>query len=614
LTKKLLPSSVVSRIVLLCLFLVSVAAATLSGLAYVNLRNDVMSSARADAYKAMRTLGLLYELELPGAKTEIRDEVVNKVLQGEGALKGHDVVDRAAAAIGGVATIFEKQGADYVRISTNVKTEKGERAIGTKLAPEHPAQPKLGKSESYFGNAVLFGKDYMTGYYPITTAAGAVTGVLFIGVPMEVYFAHIASSAYILIGTSAIALLVLGFFSFFAIRALVRPLGVLTGSVRAIAQGDNKSAIPYLQLPNEFGNIARALEVFRDKDREKQLIESRSAAERAEAEADRHRNDTEKQHVDAQIEHAVTQLGSALSRLSQGDLSASIDTPFSGRLEGLRTDFNNSILRLRETMTHIRASTLSIQKSSSDLSHSSTDLSRRTESQAASLEETAAAVDEITVTVRSSAERAREANDAVTQTKKSADSSGTVVRNAVEAMGKIEEASKKIELIIDVIDDIAFQTNLLALNAGIEAARAGDAGKGFAVVAQEVRELAQRSADAAKEIKGLIDQSSHEVHSGSTLVQEAGEVLATISSDITIISKHVDTIATASRDQAAALQDINSSVNKMDQMTQQNGAMVGETSEASRRLAEEADMLLGLVQQFKIDSQRSMARQDSRAA
>ncbi len=557
---------------------------------------------------------LSYELELPGAKIDIKDQLVTRVTRGDGALKDHDLVDRTASAIGGVATVFEKQGSDYVRISTNVKTEKGERAVGTKLAAEHPAQPLLAKGQAYFGSAVLFGKDYMTGYLPITDASGSVTGVLFVGIPMQVYFGHIASSGYVIIGTSLIALLVIALVSFFAIRALIRPLGILTSRVRAMSAGDNAAPIPYVELSNEFGNIAKALEVFRDNALEKQQIESRSAKERSEAEAERARNDVEKQHVDRQIDQAVKELGAALARLAQGDLSSTIETVFSGRLEQLRNDFNASIVGLRDTLSQIRTSTHSIQRSSSELSQSSNELSRRTESQAASLEETAAAVDEITVTVRSSADRAREANDAVSSTKKSADSSGIVVKNAVEAMSRIEEASQKIELIIEVIDEIAFQTNLLALNAGIEAARAGEAGKGFAVVAQEVRELAQRSAGAAKEIKDLINQSSHEVSVGASLVQQAGRVLASISEEITAISHHVDTIATASQDQSAALQDINGSVNRMDQMTQQNGAMVGETSEASRRLAGEADALLALVQRFSIEGNRQGRPQAARAA
>ncbi|WP_119942815.1 methyl-accepting chemotaxis protein [Neorhizobium sp. NCHU2750] len=612
--KNILPSSVVSKIVFLCLFLITVAVSAVAGLAYSYYRSDIMAAALEDANNSIRTMGLLYEAELPGASASLKDGNLDRVAAGEGTLKGHDLVDRTANAIGGVATVFEKQGGDYVRISTNVKNEKGERAIGTKLAADHPAQAALAKGQPYVGPAVLFGRDFMTAYFPIVNASGAVSGVLFIGIPMQVYFSHIASVGLALTITSLIALLVIAVASYFVIRALIRPLGVLTGSVRTIAAGGNSADIPYTARTDEFGNIARALQVFRDNALEKLRIEQQSATHRAEAEAERERSDSDKRMVDGQIDQAVTALGAALSRLSNGDLSVTIDQPFSGKLEPLRTDFNGSIIRLRDTLAHIRQSTMAIQKSSADLSHSSADLSRRTESQAASLEETAAAVDEITATVRSSADRAREANDAVSQTKKSADNSGTVVKNAVEAMSRIEDASQKIELIIEVIDDIAFQTNLLALNAGIEAARAGDAGKGFAVVAQEVRELAQRSADAAKEIKGLINQSTHEVGAGASLVQQAGEVLATISSEIVVISHHVETIATASRDQSAALQNINQSVNQMDQMTQQNGAMVAETSDASRRLAEETEALFDLLQQFRIDAAARVSSRFGQAA
>ncbi|GGF96490.1 MULTISPECIES: methyl-accepting chemotaxis protein [Rhizobium] len=612
--KKIVPSSVVTKIVFLCLFLIVVAVSAVSGLAYNTFRKDIMETAVEDTHKSIRTMALIYETAVAGAKTALSDGKLAKVTAGEGALQGHDLVDRTAGSIGGVATVFEKQGSDYVRISTNVKNEKGERAVGTKLVADHPAQKALAKGEAYYGPAVLFGRDFMTAYYPIMNASGAVSGVLFIGIPMEVYFAHIASAGTALMVSSLLALLFIAVASYFVIRALVRPLGVLTGSVRAIADGDNKSEIPYTARSDEFGNIARALQVFRDNALEKLRIEHQSAMERAEAEAERERNDSDKRMVDGQIDQAVAALGTALSRLSQGDLSVTIDRPFSGKLEPLRTDFNGSILKLRDTLSHIRQSTMAIQKSSADLSHSSADLSRRTESQAASLEETAAAVEEITATVRSSADRAREANEAVNHTKRSADNSGVVVKNAVDAMGRIEDASQKIELIIEVIDDIAFQTNLLALNAGIEAARAGEAGKGFAVVAQEVRELAQRSADAAKEIKGLINQSTHEVGAGASLVQQAGEVLATISSEIVVISQHVETIATASRDQSAALSNINQSVNQMDQMTQQNGAMVSETSDASRRLAEETEALFGLLQQFRIDASTRMEHRYDKAA
>jgi methyl-accepting chemotaxis protein len=417
---------------------------------------------------------------------------------------------------------------------------------------------------------------------------------------MEVYYQRMNELQTLVLSVGAVVMLLVGVLAFYAIRRSVRPMQALTSSVRAISSGDLVSAVPCVEKKNEFGDIGRALALFRDSAVARQELETQAAEQRALNDAERSRNDAEKRTLDGQIDFAVNQLAAGLGRLSQGDVSQTIETPFVGRLEQLRMDFNTSLERLQDTLTRIRASAASIQRNSGSVSASADELSRRTESQAASLEETAAAVEEITVTVRSSAERAHEANNVVAATKRTADSSGTVVGDAVAAMGRIEDASQRIEQIIVVIDDIAFQTNLLALNAGVEAARAGEAGKGFAVVAQEVRELAQRSATAAKEIKVLIEQSTREVNAGSELVQKTGSVLASISHEIIAISGHVETIATASRDQSAALQDVNSSVNAMDQMTQKNASMVAETTQASRQLAEEADMLMALIEQFRL--------------
>jgi methyl-accepting chemotaxis protein len=395
------------------------------------------------------------------------------------------------------------------------------------------------------------------------------------------------------------------------------PIGQITSAMRKLAEGRLDTAIGGEARPDEIGDMARALGVFKQNALEKLQIEKTGEEQRAATEAERLRNEAEKRAAEEQISFAVSALAAGLERLSNGDLTSSIDTPFSGSLERLRTDFNASLTRLRDTLSRIQGNALTIQANGSAMRGSAEDLSRRTEAQAASLEETAAAVDEITVTVKGSAERAREANVIVSETKKSADASATVVANAVNAMGRIEDASKQIEQIIDVIDEIAFQTNLLALNAGIEAARAGDSGKGFAVVAMEVRELAQRSASAAKDIKGLIDTAVREVSSGVTHVEETGNVLSSISQQIAQISTHVQVIATAAQDQSSALHEVNGSVNQMDQMTQANAAMVEETNAMSQQLANEADELMQLVSQFNLDvggPAQSHLRRQGRAA
>jgi methyl-accepting chemotaxis protein len=225
---------------------------------------------------------------------------------------------------------------------------------------------------------------------------------------------------------------------------------------------------------------------------------------------------------------AISLLGGALRQLSEGDLTRTLDTPFVPSMEQLRQDFNTAIKDLAETMKTIGENASAIAAGSREIGASADSFSKRTEQQAASVEETAAALEEITTTVNDSSRRADEAGRLVAMTKQGAEQSGVVVSNAVAAMGQIEQSSREITNIISVIDDIAFQTNLLALNAGVEAARAGETGKGFAVVAQEVRELAQRSAKAAKEIKALINTSGEHVRNGVGLVGRTGKALEEI--------------------------------------------------------------------------------------
>ncbi|MDM9626443.1 methyl-accepting chemotaxis protein [Rhizobium sp. S152] len=600
---RLFSASIVRQIVAITLGLLVFSTAAIVCVTYYNLTSYVMTSAVSDARDASRTMAVLYAAADAEVKVNVSNDQLASVTEEKlPGLGDHKLVDRTAQSISGVATVFERQGSDYVRVSTNVKTENGSRAVGTKLAANHPAQAELASGEAYYGPADLFGRKFMTGYFPVKNTSGANIGILFIGIPMEVYFSSLHQLLVLVVGVGVAVFALVGVLAYFAIRVSVKPLEALTNTINTISAGNLDCAVPCVDKENEFGAIGRALALFQDGARERLRLETQAAEQRALSDSERARNDEEKRTLDGQIDFAVNQLAAGLGRLSQGDVSQTIETPFVGRLEQLRVDFNASLERLQTTLSRIRDNAASIHHNSGSMLSSADQLSKRTEAQAASLEETAAAVEEITVTVRSSAERAREANSAVIVTKKTADSSGAVVSDTVAAMARIEDASKRIEQIIEVIDDIAFQTNLLALNAGIEAARAGEAGKGFAVVAMEVRELAQRSADAAREIKGLIEKSTREVAAGSGLVQKTGSVLASISNEIIAISKHVETIATASQDQSAALQEVNGSVNAMDQMTQQNAAMVEETTEQSRQLASEADALMSLIQQFRIEA------------
>ncbi len=295
----------------------------------------------------------------------------------------------------------------------------------------------------------------------------------------------------------------------------------------------------------------------------------------------------------------VKAMGRELQRLARGDLTARLNETVAAEYRQLQDDFNTAIAQLQDAMAGIAGSSGGIRNGANEISQASDDLSRRTEQQAAGLEETAAALEEITATVSRTAQGATHARDVVAKATADADRSAEVVADAVAAMGEIEASSGQITQIIGVIDEIAFQTNLLALNAGVEAARAGDAGKGFAVVASEVRALAQRSAEAAKEIKALISASTTQVNAGVTLVGQTGEALRRIAGQIAEINGVVSEIASA-QEQATGLQQVNTAVTQMDQMTQQNAAMVEESTAAGHSLRNEADSLMALIDRFDV--------------
>ena len=294
----------------------------------------------------------------------------------------------------------------------------------------------------------------------------------------------------------------------------------------------------------------------------------------------------------------VSALAASLNRLSNGDLTAQVGSEIDGAYAQLRDDFNAAVGAVRDTIISISSATGGLKTGAGEISTAADDLSRRTEQQAASLEESAAALEQIAATIARSADGAGQASAEAGAAKAAAVESGQVVQAAVDAMGEIEESSRKITQIIAMIDEIAFQTNLLALNAGVEAARAGEAGKGFAVVAQEVRALAQRSADAAKEIKALISLSTSQVERGVRLVSDTGTALSAIAGRVSDIDRLIAEIAASSQEQATGIGQVNAAVNQMDQVTQQNAAMVEEMTAAAASLADEALALTGLVGRF----------------
>jgi len=390
------------------------------------------------------------------------------------------------------------------------------------------------------------------------------------------------------------------------IRAIVIPLRQLEGNMASISQGQLDIEIACKDRADELGDMARSIVGFR----QAALDKIRMARE---AEETRVRNEAERmqsmqQAIESERRLVSDSIGTALSRLADKDLTVRLTQDLPKAYAKLQADFNHSIAELEDAISGVSNSVVTLSGSTGEVAASAQDLSRRTEQQAASLEETAGALGEITGTGRKTAEGASHARDLVASAKADAETAGAVVKQTVQAMGTIESSARQINQITGVIDEIAFQTNLLALNAGVEAARAGEAGRGFAVVASEVRALAQRSAEAAKEIKALISTSTAQVSQGVELVSQTGKVLENILQQVSDISKSVVDIAAGAQEQAVALAQVNSAITKMDQETQQNAAMVEETTAASHALSQETDRLSSLVTQFRVVNAQTPGR------
>jgi len=422
------------------------------------------------------------------------------------------------------------------------------------------------------------------------------------------------------------------------IATITRPITGITGIMRKLADGDLKVAVTGADRYDEIGAMAKTVQVFKDNmvaraeaeaqieaDRQKQTAEreAREARERAAiaeisdlcdtiaaGNLEKRLNEADKDGflltmsqklngLAGMLQAMTGELATITAALADGDVTKNVEGQYAGVFGTLKDSVNRMAGTLKDFAGRLRNASSAVRDASGEISAGSQDLAQRTESQAASIEETAASMHEITATVKQNADNAQAANQLAGSARGTAEKGGQIVRDAVTAMAGIEASAQKISDIVGLIDEIAFQTNLLALNASVEAARAGEAGKGFAVVAQEVRSLAQRSASASKDIKGLISESNAQVKSGAQLVGQAGSSLDEIVGAVKKVADIVAEIAAASREQATGLDQINTAVASMDETTQRNGALVEETSAAAQALSGQAQELAQLVGFFR---------------
>jgi methyl-accepting chemotaxis protein len=532
-------------------------------------------------YAMGRTSGDLGALE---AKIKEREAKLKKTVQAYKELVDSDTERKAFDVMDASSTKYIEEGQKVMALTKAGKTKEAIDAFDNDLGP--------------VADALADNVDILVKFNQDAADAGIAES--------RDEYSRTLTLIYSILGFSA--LLVSGA-SYFGIAGIANPIVRITTAMRGLANGDTATEISDKERKDEIGEMANAVEIFRQAAIQNKQHEADAEASRVKAEADRVRLTSEAEAAaQARLTEATAGLAAGLRRLAAGDLAFQLQEPFAPDFESLRHDLNAAVAQLGETLGAVALSADAIDGGTREIGQGAQDLSKRTEQQAASLEETAAALDQITVNVSNSSKRADEARHVAIQANESAVQSGKVVAGAVDAMQRIEQSSNQISSIIGVIDEIAFQTNLLALNAGVEAARAGEAGKGFAVVAQEVRELAQRSAQAAKQIKDLIRNSSVEVEGGVKFVRETGEALKSIEGLVVTINQHMDAIATSSKEQSTGLLEVNTAVNQMDQVTQQNAAMVEETNAASATLAAETSRMKDLIAKFQLNNRNNQTQ------
>ncbi|WP_317055330.1 methyl-accepting chemotaxis protein [Roseovarius rhodophyticola] len=520
------------------------------------------------------------------------------------AFTNHSIVDNSTEQTFGALSVLKrsKNTDTFSRVSTTLRTTSGERFLGSQL-PQDLGELLL-KGETLRTEVSLADTRYLAKYLPIHDANGLVVGALEVNFPKsaltKMLWDRVVLSALVsltVIGVSVVLTLLI-------VPRILRPISDIDQAIRAIAEGAYETEVPHTQRVDQIGNIAQSINEFgadlatSAAMRDKQALQQREETQRAEKLA-------------AEQTRVVSDISQGLERLATGDLSQKIenptDNPFPVEYEGLRVSYNQVVDEFGQMVVALNEVAGGVSSGAAEIDQAAGNLASRAETQAATLEQSAAALNELTESVHQTSERASQAEIAGRNSREAAESGAQIVRDAVNAVHAIEKSSDNVSRIIGVIDDIAFQTNLLALNAGVEAARAGDAGKGFAVVASEVRSLAQKASESAREIKALITESSSHVETGSKLVNSTGEKLENILNMTVELQGYVSEIASAAREQATGISEINSGVGQLDTVTQQNAAIAQETNAAAVALSEKSNALVGNLQRFKTSDTQQQA-------
>jgi methyl-accepting chemotaxis protein len=626
-----------------------VSVAVVTAALYINLSASTRASALDRQIANLKTAATILQGSLPGAEVQWSETGdISKVATWAMPRQfiGHDLVDSIARVTGETATIFgwDEASQDFLRMTTNIVGADGERIVGTPLGQTSPAYVPVMEGKAYFGEANIVGKPYYTAYQPIVDQAGKAVGILYVGIDKAAVESVVYDALKLLLVVGLVTLGVLGTIGYGLSRLMMASVPRLAKTMKTVAEGDYAAEVPFTGRGNEVGEMARAVEVFRENGLKMSEMteEERAASLRRRAERtdmmvalqaafgevvdaaiagdfskrvhaqfpDQELNSlaTSVNNLVETVDRGIGETGMVLGALANTDLTKRMQGDYQGAFARLKVDTNAVSEKLTEVVGGAKQISGSLKQATGEILSGMNDLSERTTKQAATIEETSAAMEQLASTVADNARMAEDANGKAQAVSGSATQSGITMAEANAAMERITSSSAKISNIIGMIDDIAFQTNLLALNASVEAARAGDAGKGFAVVAVEVRRLAQSAASASSDVKALIEQSANEVKGGSKLVSNAADQLASMLAAVNENASLMQSIAKASREQAAAIDEVTVAVRTLDEMTQHNAALVEQTNAAIEQTEAQASELDRVVDVFTLDENAAPVR------